>query len=239
MARSVGRGTTGRRGHAYTQHGTLRGRIGIARFAFGRGAAAPAVRAPAPLRVGRDGVFLSVRQPITNLPCVRPRPRARRRPRALCRRASVVSLSLSSRCPCRSPLAALRDTCLRRGPARGAVSLGCREARSTVDAVARRSTSSRAGRRGRPAAGAASRGERGVAQPQATGRPGRPLGARSTIAAEIKRLMLKNKACKNTHTPTCEQCTRVLPGSGFKKGCATYYDGCTETSLRQNGALLI
>ena len=152
MARSVGRGTTGRRGHAYTQHGTLRGRIGIARFAFGRGAAAPAVRAPAPLRVGRDGVFLSVRQPITNLPCVRPRPRARRRPRALCRRASVVSLSLSSRCPCRSPLAALRDTCLRRGPARGAVSLGCREARSTVDAIARRSTSSRAGRRGRPPA---------------------------------------------------------------------------------------
>jgi hypothetical protein len=115
----------------------------------------------------------------------------------------LCRVSLSSRCPCRrSPL---RDTCLRRGPARGAVSLGCREARSTVDAVARRSTSSRAGRRGRPAAGAASRGERGVAQPQATGRPGRPLGrrcARSTIAAEIKRLMLKNKACNTEHTHT-------------------------------------
>jgi len=40
-----------------------------------------------------------------------------------------------------------------------------------------------------------------------------------------------------THTLTCEQnandCWR------FKKGRATYYDGCTETSLRQNGALLI
>ena len=59
----------------------------------------------------------------------------------------LCRVSLSSRCPCRRCA-----TCLRRGPARGAVSLGCREARSTVDAVARRSTSSRAGRRGQPPA---------------------------------------------------------------------------------------
>jgi len=238
MARSVGRGTTGRRGHAYTQHGTLRGRIGIARFAFGRGAAAPAVRAPAPLRVGRTGRF-PVRAPTSNesAVCAPAAARAPPPPRPLSPRLCRVSVSLVSLSVSLAARRAARHLPASRSRARGRLarlsrgSIDRRRRRASVDVVSRGPP--------RPAAGAASRGERGVAQPQAAGRPGRPLGARSTIAAEIKRLMLKNKACKNTHTPTCEQCTRVLPGSGFKKGCATYYDGCTETSLRQNGALLI